>query len=96
MRALREWRHYIQGSPHSTIVYSDHLNLTYFKSPQKIKPRQARWQLELAEYNIQLVHTPGTKMVQSDALSRRPDLCPEEEEPQTATVLPETLFINAI
>ena len=38
IRALREWRHYIQGSPHPTVVYSDHLNLTYFKSPQKIKP----------------------------------------------------------
>jgi len=34
-------------------------------------------------------------MIQSDALSRQPDLCPEEE-PQTATVLPETLFINTI
>jgi hypothetical protein len=28
--ALREWRHYVQGSPHETIVYSDHKNLTYF------------------------------------------------------------------
>ena len=30
VRALDEWRHYIQGSPHRTVVYSDHKNLTYF------------------------------------------------------------------
>jgi len=28
--ALEEWRHYIQGSPHTIIVLSDHKNLTYY------------------------------------------------------------------
>ena len=28
--ALRDWQHYVQKSPHETIVYSDHKNLTYF------------------------------------------------------------------
>ena len=32
IRALQEWRHYIQGSPHETTIYSDHKNLTYFRS----------------------------------------------------------------
>jgi RNase H-like domain found in reverse transcriptase len=27
VRALKEWRHYIQGSGHTTIVLSDHNNL---------------------------------------------------------------------
>ena len=30
IRALEEWRHYIQGSGHTTIIYLDHQNLTYF------------------------------------------------------------------
>jgi len=30
IRALEEWQHYIQGSPHSTVVLSDHKNLTYY------------------------------------------------------------------
>ena len=30
IRALEEWQHYIQGSPHTTIVLSDHMNLTYY------------------------------------------------------------------
>ena len=30
IRALEEWRHYIQGSPHTMIIFSDHKNLMYF------------------------------------------------------------------
>ena len=30
IRALKEWRHYIQGSGHTTLVHTDHKNLTYF------------------------------------------------------------------
>ena len=28
--ALEEWRHHIQGSPHTTLILSDHKNLTYY------------------------------------------------------------------
>ena len=36
IHALEEWRHYIQGSGHTTIIHSDHQNLTFFKSAQKL------------------------------------------------------------
>jgi hypothetical protein len=36
VRALKEWRHYIQGSGHTMIVLSDHDNLQHFKVPQTI------------------------------------------------------------
>jgi hypothetical protein len=36
IRALKEWRHYIQESGHTTIVLSDHDNLQHFKVPQTI------------------------------------------------------------
>ena len=41
IRALEEWRHYIQGSGHTTIIHADHQNLTYFKSAQKLNWWQA-------------------------------------------------------
>ena len=69
IRALKEWRHYIQGSGHTTIIFSDHKNLTYFRMAQKLNDRQARWSLYLSEFNIKLIHLPGSKMIQSDALS---------------------------
>src|ERR1700678_1086065 len=36
IRALEEWRHYIQGSGHTTVIHSDHKNLTYFRTAQKL------------------------------------------------------------
>ena len=70
IQALKEWRHYIQGSGHTTIVFSDHKNLTYFRMAQKLNDRQARWSLYLSEFDIKLIHLPGSKMIQSDALSQ--------------------------
>lgn len=52
---------------------SDHQNLTYFKSAQKLTHRQARWSLYLTRFNINLQHQPGTTMLRADPLSRRPD-----------------------
>ena len=66
--ALKEWQHYLQGSGHTTTVFSDHKNLTYFGTAQKLNDRQARWSLYLLEFDIKLKHLPSTWMVQSDAL----------------------------
>ena len=96
IRALEEWRHYIQGSPHMTTIYSDHANLGYFKLPQTLSPRQARWALYVSEFDLKLVHIPGSKNVLADALSRRPDLCPDEPDNKDIVMLPEHLFINLI
>jgi RNase H-like domain found in reverse transcriptase len=93
--ALKKWRHYIQGSGHMTIVYSDHKNLTYFWMAQKLNDRQARWLLCLSGFDLKLIHLPGTKMVQFDALSRYygTDKRMEEED---KVVLPDNLFINLL
>jgi hypothetical protein len=95
--ALKEWRHYIQGSGHTTVVYSDHKNLTYFWTAQKLNDQQARWSLYLSGFNIKLIHLPGTKMVQSDALSRQQDYGTEGQfDDKEKTMLPENLFINLL
>jgi RNase H-like domain found in reverse transcriptase len=36
IRALKEWRHYIQKLGQTMVVYSDHKNLTYFRTAQKL------------------------------------------------------------
>ena len=73
VRGLETWRHYLHGSPVPTVILSDHKNLTYFCTAQKLNHRQARWSLFLSEFDLKLLHTPGGQMIQSDALSRRPD-----------------------
>jgi len=36
IRALKEWRHYLEGSPHSITIWSDHENLTRWREPQQL------------------------------------------------------------
>ena len=97
IRALDEWRHYIQGSHHTTTILCDHKNLTYYREAKKLTRRQARWSLYLSEFDIKLVHTPGTKMILSDALSRRPDFCPDEDhDNEDVVMLPDHMFLQLI
>ena len=63
IRALEEWCHYIQGSCHTTTILSDHKNLTYYREAQNMNRRQARWSLYLSEFDVKLIHTPGSKMI---------------------------------
>ena len=97
IRALETWRHYLLGSPFPTVILSDHKNLTYWKEAQKLNRRQARWYLHLSEFDLKLVHTPGTRMIQSDALSRRPDHIPaEDNDNEDIIILPDNIFIKMI
>jgi hypothetical protein len=64
---------------------------------QKLNDRQARWSLYLSGFDLKLIHLPGTKMVQSDALSRQPDYGTDERmEEEDKVVLPDNFFINLL
>jgi hypothetical protein len=78
------------------LVHMDHQNLTYFWKAQKLLDRQARWSLFISKFDIKLQHLPGNKMVLSDALSKRPDHCPEEDETKEEILLPDDLFLNIL
>lgn len=73
IRALEEYRQHLEGHPERIEIWSDHQNLTYFKSTQKLTRRQARWALYLTRFNFVLKHKPGKTMLTADPLSRRPD-----------------------
>ena len=97
IQALEEWRHYIQGSPHTTVIFSDHKNLTYFRGARKLNWQQAWWSLYLSEFDVKLVHIAGTKIIQADVLSRWLDFIPgEDTDNKNITMLPDTLFVNVI
>ena len=53
--------------------------------------------LTLSEYDIKLIHVPGKQMIQSDALSRRPNLCPDEDtDNEDKVLLVDTMFVRLI
>ena len=56
-----------------------------------------RWSLFLLEFDLKLVHVPGSQMIQSNALSRWADHIPEEDtDNEDMTLLPDKLFIKFI
>ena len=71
VRALEEWRHFLEGAEHVFEIWTDHRNLQYFRTAQKLNRRQARWFTELAEYDFTLHHRPGRTNIIADELSRR-------------------------
>ena len=71
IRALEEYRHYLEGHPIPVEIWSDHLNLTYFRKAQKLTRRQARWSLFMTRFNFILHHRPGKSMLRADPLDRK-------------------------
>ena len=47
IRGLEEYRHYLEGHLELFEIWSDHQNLTYFRTAQNLTRRQARWALYL-------------------------------------------------
>ena len=87
MVALDEWHHHLLGAKLQFEIWTDHQNLTYFKKPQKMNRRQARWITELQEYNFTLHHKPGKTNVKADLLSRRADHKKGENDNEDITML---------
>jgi len=73
IRALEEWRHFLEGATHPVEIWTNHKNLEYFMTAKKLNRCQARWSLHLARFNFLLHHCPRCTMDKLDALSRRAD-----------------------
>ena len=72
IHALETYRHFLEGHPILFEVWTDHNNLAYFRTKQKLSCRQACWSLFLSQFNFHIIHKPGS-FNKADALSRRPD-----------------------
>jgi len=73
IRCLEAWRHYLEGAKLEFEIWTDHKNLQYFMTSQKLNRRQARWALYLSQFNFTLKYIPGKSMGKADGLSRRPN-----------------------
>ncbi len=78
IRALQEWRCYLEGAKEVVLV-TDHHPLTYLQSQKTLSRRQARWVQFLSRFNFQIVYRKGATNI-ADPLSRSPthygpDLC---------------------
>ena len=94
VRALEDWRHFLEGLPEPFMIHTDHLNLEHWKSPQNLNRRQARWHLYLSRFDYRIMHKPGKTMHLSDPLSRQFEV-KDSDDNQGITVLKPEHFIKS-
>ncbi|KAJ9514991.1 hypothetical protein QJQ45_017006, partial [Haematococcus lacustris] len=75
IRAVREWRCYLDGAVDVTIL-TYHKPLIYLKTQPNLSGRQVRWMEELSRYKYEIKHIPGATNV-ADPISRNPALANE-------------------
>ena len=92
---LQNWRHLLVRNPHPVKVYTDHTNLQYYRYPQKVNRRVARYISMLADYNIELKHLPRVKN-RADPFSQRPDFDNGADDNKEVIALPDKLFAQII
>jgi len=93
VRALEEWRHFVEGAEHHCKIWTDHKNLQYFMTAKKLHRRQARWSLLLAQFNFVMHHRPGKSMGKTDALSCRSDHGTGLEDNDNMVLLTPNFFV---
>jgi len=97
IRALEEWRHFLEGARHPVETWTDHKNLEYFMTAKKLNRRQARWSLYLARFDFKLVHRPGRSMRKPNTLSWRPDHGKGASDNENVVLLrPELIAVQAL
>src|ERR1700730_13170266 len=94
IEALKRVWHLVKDSPHKLVIHTDHDNLRYYRQPQKLNRRVARYLSTLADFDYELRHIARTRNW-ADALSRRPDHDDGKGDNEKMTALPEEVFVRA-
>jgi transposase InsO family protein len=92
---LREWDVELRGA-RAVAVFTDHRTLEHFMSKMKCNERQMRWKEELTMLpSLTLTYWSGAENGLADALSRRPEDMPAEDDEllrmRTTEVIPKEL-----
>ena len=69
LKALKHWRPHLAATEIPVTVLTDHANLTFWKNPQNVNRRVARWFAFLQDYNLIIKHVPGKLHAAADMLS---------------------------
>jgi hypothetical protein len=95
VRCFEQWRPELEGAAFPIRVLSDHKNLQYFTTTKQLSHRQARWAEYLSRFNFTITYRPGKQGEKPDALTRRTQDAPAQEEARKArqqTLLRPELF----
>ncbi|KAF8754692.1 hypothetical protein RHS01_06132 [Rhizoctonia solani] len=92
IKALEEWRIFLEATDKPIQVFTDHRNLEYWMQARTFNRRHARWRIFLSDFNFEIHYRPGKQSGKPDALSRRSDYVDSPVEPEV--MLPSEVFAN--
>ena len=69
-------------------MLTDHANLQYWKAPQDLNRRMARWHADLQEYDYEIKYIPGKEDTPADTLSRPSNTDTGENDNQRVIMIP--------
>ena len=79
VRCLEAWDAELRSVEKFKVV-TDHKNLEYFFVPRKLTERHVRWSLFLSRFNFEFSYRKGGENERADALSRRDQDAPSEQD----------------
>ena len=88
MKSLSHWRPYLGWTKEPFIIWTNHANLQYWKSPRNLNCRTARWHADLQEYDFQIKYILGKTNIPSNFLSQPPTADRGKDDNQGITILP--------
>ena len=91
---LQAWRHILLSTLHIITIYTNHKNLTFYRSAHRIAQQVAQYLGELTDYHFTLVHKPGTSN-RADAFSQWLDYDTGVLDNKDVIILGPELFTNA-
>jgi transposase InsO family protein len=91
MLALDHWRHHLMGL-NGFEIWTDHKNLEYFKTAQKVNRRQARWFTTLQDYDFTLHYRPGKANKIADFLTRGSHFDKGDKDNENVVLLKPEIF----
>ncbi|KAF8748393.1 hypothetical protein RHS01_10878 [Rhizoctonia solani] len=92
IKALEEWRIFLEATDKPVQVFTDHRNLEYWMQARTFNRQHARWRVFLSDFNFEIHYCPGKQSGKPDALSRRSDYTDTPQEPEV--MLPAEVFAN--
>jgi RNase H-like domain found in reverse transcriptase/Reverse transcriptase (RNA-dependent DNA polymerase) len=92
MKAIMHWWLYLIWTQTPFTIYTDHVNLLYWKSLRKLNRCTARWHSELQDYHFTIQHVPGKLHTAADSLSRPPSSDLGKYDNQDIQMLPDQAF----
>ena len=95
IKAIDHWRPYLIWTKEPFMIETDHKNLTYWKSLQKLTGRTTRWHKKLQDYNFHIIHVQGKNNTLADALSR-PSKDEQQRDERQVILLPPEVFLKLV